>query len=192
MSRPLLLPTGEVLEPRGRYIPSGDQQTIVRVAQPQDREQIIGIINMVAGERRYLQTDRYLPTPAWEQVLRQGSNAEAGLLLLVVEVDHQIVGFGRLSPDGDHPPGRSVGSLGMAILPTFRSQGIGSILLDTLMASAPLMGFRKLSAAILASNRHSQNLFRKYGFDLLGRRRIRVPFKKDPVEELLVEVDLVQ
>ncbi len=78
--------------------------SLIRTARSGDRDQVIAVINAVAGERRYLQTDRYLPTPAWEQVLGEGVDPKQGLLLMVVESDRRIVGFARLTREGEQPP----------------------------------------------------------------------------------------
>lgn len=159
----------------------------IRPARPEDGERIIHLIDVIAGERQYLQTERYCPTPIWEQLLRECISRESGLLLLVVEVQKQVVGFARLTPDREHPLGRSAGNIGIALLPAYRSRRIGTFVLSQLMACAASLGFQTVTANILATNVRSLRLFQKYGFVLTKTRNIYLPFTETEVEEVTVE-----
>ncbi len=170
-----------------RYKVWSRRPLVIRVARPGDRDQVIAVINAVAGERRYLQTDRYVPTPAWEQLLGESANPKRGLLLTVVESDKRIVGFARLTREGEQPPQRSVGSIGMALLPSFRYQGIGTRMLGQIIASAPEFQFCTLTADILADNLVSLRLFNKYKFVPEVVQEIYLPFRKTRVAQITVE-----
>lgn len=163
------------------------QRTTVRLACPADREQIIRLIDTVAGERRYLQTDRYVPTPAWEQLLSKGVNLREGLLLLVIESGEQTIGFARLTPDLGHPSGRLAGNIGITLLPAYRSQGIGTFALGWLMACAARLQYQTLTANILSTNLRSLRLFRKFGFAPAAVKKIYLPFVGSESEEVTVE-----
>lgn len=163
----------------------------VRIAHPCDYQEVVGLINIVAAERRYLQTDHFVPNPLWEQLLCEGVNIRAGLLLLVAQMEQQIIGFGRVNPDAQFNEARSVGNIGIVLLPSYRSMGIGSKLLEHLVMWASCLQFQKLNAAILATNVHSQNLFRKFGFQIASRRKAKLPFQERQfADELLYELDI--
>lgn len=169
----------------------GNTFITIRVGCRRDRHAITQLINCVAAEQQYLQTDRYCSTPLWEQALQEGMNRCAGVLLLVVVAKQEIIGFGRLTPDDTNGVDRTVGNIGIALLPPYRSRGIGSQVLTTLLLAAPDLAFRRMTAAILETNIRSRNLFCKFGFQLIAQHQIRLPFlRQDLVDELLYELEV--
>ena len=162
----------------------------LRIASASDRANIIELINLVAGERKYLQTDRYCPTPAWEQLLVDGININEGLLLILIENKNEIVGFARLSPDLDHPLGRRAGNIGIALLPLYRSRGFGATILNRLIDYAIILNYQILTANILETNIRSQKLFMRRGFSVTNCREMFLQFLDIFVNELCYEVDL--
>ena len=147
-----------------------------------DLDGIIPVINSVAAEKLYLQTDRYQPTPNWEELLADGFNVASGLLLIVVKYDEKVIGFGRLFPDNLR--GRSTGNIGIVLLPPYRSRGIGTDLLNLLVETASEFGFQNLTADILETNLHSLRLFRRFGFSELSYQTIICPHLRGAVEEI--------
>jgi RimJ/RimL family protein N-acetyltransferase len=158
-----------------------------RVASRHDRNDIIDVINSVTDELKYLQTDRYVPTPAWESLLAEGLNLEKGLLLIAIVNHETIIGFARLGPDDDHPLGRRAGNIGIALLPSYRSMGIGAIILKVLTACAVELEYDVLTANILESNIRSRRLFTRCGFRKVKCRKIYLDFINDHVNELHYE-----
>jgi RimJ/RimL family protein N-acetyltransferase len=163
------------------------QDVSIEIDRPDDREQIISIINAVAAEKIYLQTDSYQPTPLWERLLDEGRNHHDGLALFVVQYKGVIFGFGRLNPD--EFLGRSVGNVGILLLEPFRSKGIGTELLGFLIMKAPEFGFSSLSANILANNLISRRLFSHYGFEIIGRNNFFLPHSQPEKHEFLYVLD---
>lgn len=161
----------------------------VRVARPEDRGGVIDVINAVAAEHRYLQTDRYYPTPTWERMLLQTQDVTFGLLLVATDKE-RIIGFGRLTVDDGIERTRLTGNIGLALLPTYRHCGIGRMLLGRLTAWAPELEFVRLNAAILVNNSASLRLFHGAGFQELHRRTIYLPYADGPTEEVIVGLRL--
>ena len=164
----------------------------LRVASGSDRSDIINVINSVAGEHKYLQTDRYRPTPAWEKLLSEGMNIPRGLLLLVIEDQDTLIGFARLYPDEQYPRGCRTGNVGIALLPLYRSKGIGAIILKVLAACAIALDYEVLTADILESNLCSKKLFSRLGFRRVKCRNIYLDFLHEHVNELYYELELSQ
>lgn len=170
---------------------SGHSHNIqLRIASPHDRDAIITVINSVAGERKYLQTDRYCPSPAWERLLSFGINVEEGLLLLVAESNDKIVGFARLSPDSEHPLGRNAGNIGLAFLPLYRSKGFGATILNKLIGYAADLNYRVLTADVLETNICSKKLFARHDFNIVDTNKKFFSFLEKDVNELRYEVEL--
>jgi len=169
----------------------GDSKQIrLRIASEADRNDIIAVINSVTGEQKYLQTGRYCSTPTWERLLAEGLHVEDGLLLLAVESREGIIGFARLNPDGEHVHGRKAGNVGIALLRSYRSMGIGAIILKVLIACALELGYGVLTANILESNIRSRRLFSRFGFRNINCRSIFLVFIHDHVNELYCELRL--
>ena len=155
-------------------------------ASYQDRSGILDVIQSVAHERIYFQTDCYMSTPVWERALQVGYDEQSGILLLAVKDQEKIVGYGRLTPNDTDRFDRMIGNIGLALLPVYRSQGLGAAVLTRLLSYALVMRFCTLTAAVLATNLRSLQLFQKYGFTKYQTHTINVPFERTPVEELIL------
>jgi ribosomal-protein-alanine N-acetyltransferase len=59
----------------------------------------------------------------------------------------------------------------IAVDPTYREQGIGQLLLVAAIEQAVELGANIISLEVRVSNVAAQNLYRKYGFEIVGRRR---------------------
>lgn len=162
----------------------------IRLAKPTDREAIVRLINTIASEGQHLQTNRYHATATWEQILIRSLDTKVGHILMTVIVEKNIIGFGRLTTDWNIEGVRSVGNIGLGLLPAYRGQGIGSRLLTELIQWAPTLAFKKLNAAILLQNVRSQQLFRNSGFSESQRRLIKVPFAQTDLEEVIMELPI--
>ncbi len=160
------------------------------VAAPCDKPKVIDVINKVAGERRYLHTYRYQPTLVWEQLFDVG--VYDGGILLVVEVGQEIIGFGRLTAVSSTIANFSEASIGLALLPAYRSQGIGSTVLAYLLHWAKEQSVAKVRAVILADNEHSRNLFAKFEFITRCHRDVKLSFRKNVVKEVIVELNMAK
>jgi RimJ/RimL family protein N-acetyltransferase len=152
-----------------------------------DREQVVSIINEVAAERKYLQTDQYRPTETWERLLDQGFNVNERLALFVVKYEEKIIGFGRLYPDEAQP---LYGNVGIVLLGAYRSIGIGTKLLKFLIDWALSLGYIKMTADVLATNVRSVRLFRHFQFTERDVHDFYPVFSPEKIQEIRFELDL--
>lgn len=159
---------------------------VIRIAKPGDRPRVINVIDTVAGERCFLQTDRYIPTDEWEKMLNDGMNMQDGHLLLVVEIKGQIVGFARLIHVMDNDNGCIIGNVGIVIMPAYRSQKIGTVLLKEVIRFSRRFGYQILTADILATNIRSLRLFTRFGFVVHDKHTIFMPFLNTEIDEITV------
>ncbi len=157
------------------------------MARPVDREQIVALINQVAGERRYLQTICYQPNAAWEKLLRVGYDLQAGMCLLTLAEGKKISGMARLFPDRQDFPERPTGNVGLALAPAWRGRGWGTELLICLIACAQRMGYVFLRAEVLQSNQPSLMLFQKFGFTVTNHHKMYWKARQAWVNEVTVE-----
>lgn len=168
-----------------------DSNLQFHIALANERNSIINVINRVAGEHKYLQTDRYYPSPVWENLLDEGINTNDGLLLLAIESPKGIIGFARVYPDSNHPLERNAGNIGIALLPAYRSRGFGAIILKYLMGYAIALDYRILTANILETNMRSRNLFSSCGFKAVKKKQQLLGFLDAYVNELYYETESI-
>jgi ribosomal-protein-alanine N-acetyltransferase len=71
----------------------------------------------------------------------------------------------------------------VALRPQFRSQGIGTALLQRVLAEARRLGARRATLEVRASNEGARRLYERLGFYVAGVRR---NYYTDPVEDALI------
>ena len=72
-------------------------------------------------------------------------------------------GFWNVSGEG--------GITNVAVLPQYRKQGIGSMLIKTMIKTARELNIYLLTLEVRKSNIAAQGLYNKYGFDIIGERK---------------------
>lgn len=99
----------------------------------------------------------------------------AGRYYLVAEEDGQIAGYaGLLAPVSRRHragPGAQADVLTMAVAPSRWGQGIGSALLEALLAEAAHRGCAEVFLEVRVDNPRAQRLYRRHGFAGAGLRR---------------------
>lgn len=71
----------------------------------------------------------------------------------------------------------------VAMRPGFRTQGIGTALLEHVLAEARRLGARRATLEVRASNERARRLYERLGFYVAGVRR---NYYSEPVEDALV------
>ncbi|WP_240623065.1 ribosomal protein S18-alanine N-acetyltransferase [Schaalia canis] len=77
----------------------------------------------------------------------------------------EIVGYAgiTLGPDAD--------VMTIGVLPQWRGKGVGARLLADLLSAAEAAGSERIFLEVRASNEAAQGLYRRYGFEIIGRIR---------------------
>jgi RimJ/RimL family protein N-acetyltransferase len=159
---------------------------IVRPVEIGDATSIIANINVITAEEIYLQTDSFIQTPSWQAALRDSNDPQAGLLLIVPILDRAVIGHLRVFPGDYGARDRHVGSIGVALLPPYRSVGIGTALLGCALDWILHAGFEKLEAYVIASNLRARRLFEKFGFAIEGVRQQQLRIRDRYEDELIL------
>lgn len=63
------------------------------------------------------------------------------------------------------------GITNIAVLPDYRRAGVGSMLLKRITAAAQSMKLELLTLEVRKSNTAAQNLYKRFGFDIIGERK---------------------
>lgn len=88
----------------------------------------------------------------------------------VYELDGQVVGFIVAAPTSKREPYRGVVELSVFVDGSCRHRGIGTALMERMIAETEARGYWSLYAVILAHNAASIGLHKKCGFRVIGYR----------------------
>lgn len=103
---------------------------------------------------------------AWSTQMLLGELQQRSRCYLVAAEEGRIVGYGGLLGAGDQA---DVVTLAVAV--SHWGHGIGSTLLEALMAEAARRGCTELFLEVRTDNVRAQQLYRRYGFAEIGVRR---------------------
>ncbi len=145
---------------------------LIRSVEPEDAEKMLPYMKTVLGETPFL-----LRTPeefdySLEEETRilEGRKNDLLSLMLVVEKDGQIIASADLRVHGRRSRVLHRADLGITVLKEFWHQGIGSALMERLIAFARQCGFEQIELTVEQKNRRAINLYMKYGFTVYGTR----------------------
>ncbi|AQU80976.1 hypothetical protein AJGP001_03030 [Planococcus faecalis] len=142
----------------------------IRSAQPEDGTKIIEFYNRVGGETDYLSFghDEYsLSAESLTQVIVQMKKFKGTCMFLVIEGE-EILGIGTID-SSSKPRYRHVGTLGIVISQSHTGNGLGRVLMNTLIDWAKTNGqTEKISLVTRADNERAIALYKKVGFEQEG------------------------
>ena len=145
---------------------------VLRSVEPEDAERMIANMKIVLGETPYL-----LRTPeefdysaeAEAEVLRRRRD-DSRTLMILAEVDGEIVATSDVTPKSAKSRLLHIATLGMSVRQDYWHQGIGSAMMERLIAHARQSGFEQIELEAVSANRRAVNLYIKYGFQVYGTR----------------------
>lgn len=157
---------------------------VVRRSAPEDAAGLRAAIDGVARERKFLCA---LEAPSLENVVAFGSRPDVAQVL-ALDGD-SIVGWADLRRL-QGVAFRHRGVIGMGVVAAQRRRGIGSQLLDAIIAEAQPLGVTRIELEVFRSNQAAQALYARRGFQVEGElRRARI---LDGVEDDLILMVLWQ
>lgn len=105
-------------------------------------------------------------SPTWQR----WDASHLSICRVVVTVDDVVAGFSVLSPTSPRKVFSGVCEVSIYLDEAYRHQGLGTILLTTLIAESEAHGIWMLTAGIFPENAASLALHQKCGFRIVGRR----------------------
>jgi len=136
---------------------------IVRIAKLNEEEEILKV---------YSSGGRWLPYTDTEEIRKCiKDNRKGKISLIVVEIDHKIVGALKL-----HRPQSHIGKGGkVAVLPDYRGQGIGKILYKSAIKLFQMEGRIKFTDSLVGENDAVKKMFKTLGFIIEAKMRKHTP-----------------
>lgn len=118
-------------------------------------------LDAVARERQYLAFTQAPPLEDSRKWVMNHIGKQAPQYVALV--DRQVVGWADISLR-EYEGMTHVGELAMGILQSFRGQGIGKRLIETILRRAEEDGLERVELSVYASNTTAIALYKKYGF----------------------------
>lgn len=126
------------------------------------------VLDAVAREKKYL---AFLQAPSVEETYAFYRNILANDLCQVIAVqDDAVVGWCDILPTHGEAR-RHVGTLGIAVLPSFRHRGIGTMLIEAAIAKAWAKGLSRIELTVRTDNIKAKALYERFGFAVEGVNR---------------------
>ncbi len=153
------------------------RSVLLRTARPPDAHALLGALNEVANEGRFLLRRAWEITPELEQRWVNVALGDSDLVLVAMLLDNphtrdeqEIVG-GLSLVRGRPEFVRHTAELAMWLRAAYRELGLGSAMLEyALVWTREQAAIEKITLSARSSNRRALNLYRKYGFVEEGRR----------------------
>jgi RimJ/RimL family protein N-acetyltransferase len=149
---------------RGRHVE-------IRDAEPSDAAALLAYFKRIGGETPHLTFgDEGVPlTEAEERAHIERIRGTDNTLFIVAESDGEIVGHLTFT-GGTKPRTRHAGELGISIIRPFWGEGIGEMLIRSLIAWATAGGIvRKINLRVRGDNTRAIALYERLGFITEGR-----------------------
>lgn len=118
--------------------------------------------------------------PPWSEQSFRSALDQPGNLFLVAETENEIAGYCGMYTAADEGEITNV-----AVRERYRQQGIGSRIMETVLASAVERGLTQIILEVRESNLAAEKLYEKYGFQSCGKRK---NFYHDPDEDAVVMI----
>lgn len=139
----------------------------IRAAEPADLPAIVAIyeIAVLTGTATF----ELIPPDLAEMTRRYTALRDGGFPYLVAEVDGRVVGYAYAGPYRPRPAYRFTVENSVYLDPAAHNRGVGTQLLQALVAQCEANGYRQLIAVIGDSaNAGSIAIHRKTGFAMIG------------------------
>lgn len=160
----------------GKIIYQGKTHTrkniILRYPQVEDAEQLTKYINQLSSEKTYIRFQGEQQTiedeKKWIESFLEKIKNQTGLSIYAV-TDDKIVGVCDINMRDRIES--HIGVFGLTVAKEFRQEGIGSVLIDTIMTLAKelIPQLKIVELSVFANNPIAINLYKKFGFKEFGR-----------------------
>ena len=142
----------------------------LRIVEAQEKyfRSLTRTLNYVAGERQYLSVNggfTEYSTRAFYQKCKKNGFPQ----FYLIDENDSVVGWCDIVARDGKP--RSVGYIGIGLMPDYRERGIGTRMMLYAMDKARDAGFREIRLECRASNERALHVYKKLGFRRTAYRR---------------------
>lgn len=174
--------TGRTIE---HFTLGNSKGVVFRYPRFEDVDALLSLVNAIVEDKAMVASQKKLTREEeleWlSQLLKDIENGKA--VHLVVEIDEEIMGNANIAKNGgafDH-----VGTLGIMLHREIRGKGIGEKLFLKIIEEAHrVLGVSIITLRVMGSNEVAQRLYRKCGFEEVGRVRGGVKHYGNPEDDV--------
>jgi len=161
------------------------RMVIFNELKEQDLPELINVYNSIIKEGLYFHRDEGLPDLETARQWYQ-NRLKAGLFYLAARVNNELVGGATIEPG----LGKSshVAYFGIYLKRQFRSIGIGTRLIKRIIEIAQQKGFEIMKLTVFQTNQQALRLYKKFGFQEIGRIIDGVKFLDDTYTDDIIMV----
>ena len=148
------------------------RRCVLRSPEPEDAVPMLRYMKIMLGQTPFLlrTPEEFDYTPEQEARILESRKNDPRSLMLAAELDGEIVANASIASHGSKSRVFHRAELGISVREEFWRLGIGSALMERLIASAGKLGFEQIELTVSAPNRRALNLYLKYGFTVYGTR----------------------
>ena len=145
---------------------------LLHSARPEDAARMLDYMKIMLGESPYLlrKPEEFDYTADAEAAILQRIQDAPRDLMLVAEMNGEIIACADIRGHGPKSRTRHRANLGMSVRRDFWHQGIGSALMERLIAFARQAAYEQIELEVVAANRRALGLYLKFGFQVYGTR----------------------
>ena len=145
---------------------------VIRSAEPEDAAGMLLYMKTMLGETPFLMRtpEEFDYTEEEEAKILAGRRNDPRGLMLVAEKDGKIIANAGISSHGAKSRLMHRAELGISVLKDFWGLGVGSALMDRLIAFAAGAGYEQAELTVESQNSRALGLYLKYGFTVYGTR----------------------
>ena len=144
----------------------------IRSVEPEDAACMLQYMKIMLGETPFLlrTPEEFSYTPEEEARILAGRRDDPRSLMLVAEMDGQIIASADICSHGAKSRVAHRAELGISVRKDYWRQGIGSAMMERLIAFAGRSGFEQIELTVEAKNQRALRLYHKNGFLVYGTR----------------------
>jgi RimJ/RimL family protein N-acetyltransferase len=157
----------------------------IREATEADAERLQAFVAALISERLPVLFEKSSPPSIDQEREFIRRVLEPGGVILVASIGDRIVGLLDFHRE-KRPQAAHGGGFGMSVAREYRHRGIGSALLEALIAWARSNSVRRLELEVFESNDRAIRLYERMGFQVEGRRRKAVVVAGKRLDVLLM------
>lgn len=144
---------------------------VLRSAEKQDAPEMLRYMVQVLSETPYLLSTpeefAQMPLEQEESFIESTLSAERAVMITAFDGD-RIIGSADLRAVGPRMRVQHRCGMGITILKEYWSVGLGSALMEAVIACAKQLGYEQLELEVMVENRRAISLYTKYGFQVCG------------------------
>ncbi|MDA1315304.1 MAG: GNAT family N-acetyltransferase [Acidobacteria bacterium] len=160
---------------------------VIRAVEPEDAEQVVGILNPIIAAGIHTVFDQPFSVQAEREYIEQFP--ERGVFLAAVAPEAgRIVGFQSMEPFAKYTGAFDhVGVLGTYVAEDYRRKGIARRLFQETFAVARERGYEKIFTFVRTDNPAALQTYLAQGFSIIGTARKQAKLNGRYIDEVLIE-----